>query len=105
MASEKFDARREELHKILTAITNHVYFQPPENVKIEYPCIIYRRSTANTQHADNKPYVFARFYQLTIIDKDPDSELVAKVAQLPTAAFDRHYTFENLNHDVFVIYY
>ena len=102
---EKFEARREKLHEILLKICSNVYFQPPENVKIIYPCIIYRRSVATTRHADNNPYMFARNYQITIIDKNPDSDIIRKVAELKTARFDRHYTYENLNHDVFIIYY
>lgn len=101
----EFDPRREQLHNVLLGIVPNVYFQPPENLKLQYPCIIYKRSTGTTRFGDNRPYLFARHYQLTIIDKNPDSDIISKVASLPTATFDRHYTYENLNHDVFVIFY
>lgn len=97
--------RRLKLHEILLDIVENVYFQPNENVKLKYPCIIYRRSNGHTSFADNNPYKFIPSYTITIIDKNPDSDLIDKVAALPTATFDRHYTYENLNHDVFVIFY
>ena len=38
-------------------------------------------------------------------DSDPDSSLVGKVASMPTSRFNRHYTKDNLNHDVFEIFF
>ena len=42
---------------------------------------------------------------VTVIDSDPDSSLVGKVASMPTSRFNRHYTKDNLNHDVFEIFF
>lgn len=97
--------RRLMLHDILLNICPNVYFNPPENVKLKYPCILYKRSNARTNYADNKTYQFMIRYQITIIDKDPDTSLIDKVKDLPYCTFDRHYTNSNLNHDVFDIYY
>lgn len=99
--------RRLELQKILTDIlgTNHVYFQPPESVKLVYPCIVYQYETGDTQFADDLPYVFRRRYQVTVIDPDPDSEIPDKIAQLPRCLNDRNFTTDNLNHYSFNLYY
>lgn len=99
--------RRLELHSILCNIlgNNHCYFQPPESVKLYYPCIIYRRSTGDTKYADNAPYSFRIRYQVMYIDKDPDNEAIMELAKLPYCRMDRHYTAENLNHDVFTLYF
>lgn len=99
--------RRLELHKILENVINsrYVYFQPPESVKMHYPCIVYERNSGDTQYADNGSYTFRQSYTLTLIDPDPDSELIRKIAALPFCRFDRHYTSDNLNHDAFNIYY
>lgn len=96
---------RLDLHQLLEAITPHVYFQPPENVKIQYPCIIYKRDYADTKFADNLPYDVIRRYMITVIDKNPDSELPGKVAALPMSLFNRFYTVDNLNHDVYSMYF
>ena len=82
-----------------------VYFQPPESVKLSYPAIVYSRTTIGSTFADNEVYMQSHGYQITVIDEDPDSEIVKKVSRLPTCRFDRHFTADNLNHDVFKIYY
>lgn len=104
--------RREEFHYILVDILgtrgqpkSRVYFQPPETIKLKYPCIIYNRSAIDTKHADDKLYNHRRRYTVTVIDPDPDSEILEKILNLPLCRFDRHYTADNLNHDVFNVYY
>lgn len=96
---------RKELGKVLKEFCPNVYFQPPESVKLLYPCIIYNRSSGDTQFADNNPYVFQKRYQVMVIDPDPDSEILEKVASMPMCVMDRHYTANNLNHDVFNLYF
>lgn len=98
---------RIELHEILCNIlgSRNVYFQPPESVKMQYPCIVYKRSAVNTRFADNEIYMRKKRYTVTVIDKNPDGEIPDKVASIPMCAFDRHFTSDNLNHDVFSIYY
>ena len=40
-----------------------VYYQPPENLKMEYPCIRYSKSDIISRHADDIKYVNRiRFY-------------------------------------------
>lgn len=96
---------RLELHDILLTFTTAVYFQPPNNIQLEYPCIIYKRDFAETEFADDKPYSHTKRYMITIIDPDPDSDLPDKVASLPMSLFNRFYTADNLNHDVYNVYF
>lgn len=96
---------RLDLHNILKNITPNVYFQPPTNVQISYPCIVYKRDFADTKFADNKPYAQKRRYMITIIDQNPDSDIPGKVAALPLSLFNRFYTVDNLNHDVYSVYF
>jgi hypothetical protein len=85
---------------------NKVYFQPPENVKLIYPCIIYNRGVVGkTEFANNKPYTHRVRYDVIVIDKNPDSPLLDKIAMLPMCIFQRHYTVDNLNHDIYELYY
>ncbi len=83
----------------------HVYFQPPESLKLSYPCIVYERESADTKWADDKTYLFKKRYTVTVIDPNPDSTIIDAVAKLPLCRYDRHFTSDNLNHDVFKIYY
>ena len=98
-------APRLQLHELLESLTDNVYFQPPENVMLVYPCIIYKRDFADTKFADNTPYDHQLRYMVTVIDRDPDSEIPAKVASLPMSIFNRFYTADNLNHDVFIVFF
>ena len=98
---------RQELHNILLALlgSNNVYFQPPPTVKMIYPCIVYKRDYAKTEFADNKPYSHKKRYLVTYLDSDPDSDIPEKIAALPTCVFDRFYTADNLNHDVYKLFF
>lgn len=82
-----------------------VYFQPPANVQLAYPCIVYKRDFANTQFADNSPYRRNKRYSVTVIDRNPNSLVPDKIAELPMCIFERHFVTENLNHDLFNIYF
>lgn len=100
-------AQRRDLQNILVELlgSNNVYFQPPPNAQMTYPCIVYKRDYAIAHFADNKPYKNKKRYQLTIIDPDPDSVIPDKVAELPMCSFDRFFTAENLNHDIYTIFF
>ena len=97
---------RLELHEVLCVAlgSRHVYYQPPESVKMEYPAIVYSRNSIENTFAENSVYKQDHQYQVIVIDKDPDSEIVAAISKLPMCQFVRHYEADNLNHDVFTIY-
>lgn len=98
---------RLELQSILTAIlgSNEVYFQPPPNVKMNYPCIVYSRDYQSTRFADDKPYKRNKRYLVTVIDRNIDSDIPDKVGELPLCVFDRFYADKDLNHDVFKLFF
>lgn len=81
----------------------HVYFDPPEGFRMSFPCIVYRRSRIDTQYANNTPYRTAKKYEITVIDKDPDSMIPDKIAMLPRCRHDRNFVSDNLHHDVFTL--
>lgn len=85
--------------------SRNVYFQPPESIKMNYPAIVYSRNDIKNDFADDKVYTQSYVYTVTVIDKDPDSEIVGKVAALPHCKFDRNFKSGNLNHDVFTLYF
>lgn len=105
--------RRLKLHNILCEVLEcpksgpacRVYFQPPSTVKMQYPAIVYELNDIENTYADDGVYLSSKNYCVTVIDIDPDSSLIGKVASLSTSRFNRHYTKDNLNHDVFTIFY
>lgn len=96
-----------DLHAVLVGIleSSNVYFQPPSTLVMQYPCIVYSRSRRVTNHANNVPYRHVKSYVVTVIDADPGSEIPEKIADLPMCSFDRHYTTNNLNHDVYTLFF
>lgn len=70
-----------------------------------YPAIKYSRKDVDSRYADDIKYSQFKVYEITVIDKDPDSEFIDKILGLPMCSFDRHYTADNLNHDTFTLYY
>jgi len=101
--------QRSDLHTILLALmpedSKNVYHQRPPSVGMSYPCIVYTRDALDTIHADNAPYRHEKRYQVTIMDQNPDSAIPDAVANLPKCSFDRHFTADNLNHDVYNLYF
>ena len=105
--------RRLTLHNILCGVLScqisgencRAYFQPPSSVRMKYPAIVYAFDDIENTFANNEVYLSARKYSVTVIDSDPDSSIVGKVASMPTSRFNRHYTKDNLNHDVFEIFF
>ena len=97
---------RLELHELLCQIlgSRNVYFQPPESVSMKYPAIRYSRNRIESTSADNIIYKQDVSYTITVIDRDPDSEIVERLSKVPRIVYDRSYVADNLNHDVFTLY-
>lgn len=98
-------APRPELQAILELICPKVYFQPPANVQIEYPAIVYERDRGDSKFADNHPYTVTQRYSMTLISRNPDESIFGALAALPMCVHERFFVADNLNHDVFSIYF
>lgn len=85
--------------------SRNVYFQPPATVSMKYPAIVYSRKSIDNEFANNVVYMQSNSYDVVVIDPNPDSEIVKAISKLPMCRFDRHYKADNLNHDVFTLYF
>ena len=92
-----------ELENLLGS--KNVYYQPPENLKMEYPCIRYSKSEIRDIYANNRKYISNDVYDLVVISKKPDNPVIKKILDLPYSEFDRHYVSDNLNHDSIILYF
>ena len=99
--------RRIELNSILKEIlgSDNVYYQPPENLKLKFPCIIYELEGKDVKFADDGKYTSKRKYSVTIVDKNPDTEIPERLEQLPLTRFNRRYVADNIYHSVYSLYY
>ena len=93
------------LQTLLETMSDHVYFQPPEKLAIEFPCIIYSSDAGDTKFADNVVHSFTQRYQITAIDRSPIGPIREKLAWTPGMLFVRFYVKDGLNHDVFTLYW
>lgn len=98
---------RLELQAYLEQIlgSRRVYFQPPENLKMEYPCIRYKLKNIDVEHADDMPYLKHKSYELIYIDADPDNQMIDTLSDLPMCRFDRTYAADGLHCYVYTIFY
>ena len=97
---------RLDLQKTLERVlgSRNVYFQPPESIKLSYPCIIYEEQRGQTFRADDRLYNYRKAYSLIFIDKNPDSKIPDKIRELPLCDTGSPYKTDNLNHWAFTIY-
>ncbi len=106
-------ASRLELHNEFIEVlgTNEqedkrVYYNPPQSLKMKYPCIRYKKVPPNIQRANNSIYNITNGYEVIIIDPDPDSVIADTVLlRFKQCSVERIYTADNLNHTVLKIYY
>lgn len=97
--------QRFQLQSLLELISDNVYFQPPANINLVYPCIVYSRDGSHPEFAENGLYLHTKRYTVTVIDRNPDSALPDKVEELPLCSFNRFFATENLNHYVFTLFF
>lgn len=99
-------SNRAKLHEKFIEIlgNNHVYYQPPSNLVMEYPAIRYNKSTIKVEHANNGIYSMKDCYELIVIDKRPDNPAIKKLMELPYCSYGRQYKADNLYHDTLTIY-
>lgn len=96
---------RENLSVIFHELCSNVYFQPPTNTKLQYPCIEYSFDGVDERHANNNGYLDCFKYTITYITRDPDDPIIRELFRLRFCSFDRSFVKDNLYHYVYSIYY
>lgn len=99
--------QRVDLQYLLCDIlgSNNVYFQPQENIRLQYPCIIYSLDDISHRYADNVKYHNANRYMVEYIGLNPELDVQNKILELKYSSFSRRYVSDGLYHDVFEIYF
>lgn len=97
--------KRYDLQDLLETITPKVYYQPSETTKLVYPCITYGLEGELPDFADNIRYISSDRYSITVIDRNPDSDLWRKVLELPHTALETSMVIDQLYHWNITLYY
>lgn len=96
---------RVKFQEFLETLTPNVYFQPPSNTSIKYPAIVYTRNSISKFNANNVMYKKTNSYNVTVMDKNPDSIIADELLKLRYCEFDRQFASAGINNIVFKIYY
>lgn len=96
---------RAELSEILHGICENVYFQPPANKKLTYPCIIYKLENVDVTFADNGAYRVMDEYSLTYITRDPDDIKIREFVLLRYCQMTNTSISDNLRHYYYRLYF
>jgi hypothetical protein len=108
--SQKTDAIQQKLKDL--NIPN-VYFEPPQNTRLTYPCVVFKRGTNSSRSANNRIYKLDNSYDLTYICREPDDPmtntiLVGDSTHEPPFSMIRHirhYVADGLHHDQYKLYF
>lgn len=85
--------------------SRNVYFQPPASLLMQYPAIRYEFKDFQNKSANNSAtYISSTGYECVLIMKEPDTEYLPKIFQIPYCKFGRYYRADNLHHYTFTIY-
>lgn len=97
---------RLELHDELLEFADNVYFQPPSDYKLKYPCIIYQKNNNNRVFGNDSLYLKKQGYQVTVIDRNPDTMTADDLEdKFQYCAISQYFTIDNLNHITLELYY
>lgn len=98
---------RPALHETLQSLqgVEKAYFQAPTEDLMVYPSIEYRLDDEYVIYADNNPYNRVLGYQVTVMDRNPDSKIPGLVAMLPMTAFQRRFVVDGLYHTVYKLFF
>lgn len=93
-----------ELENLLGS--EEVNFQPPESIKMRYPCINYVKNAGDTLKADDHVYRRLQGYTVTVMSRDPDNTIAEDILEhFAYCNYVRRFVVDNIYHDLLEIYY
>lgn len=103
---KRAEVHRLELQDLLENVDESpAYFQPPGTLTLVYPCKVYQRDKSKVSFADNQKFLLKKRWTVTVIDRNPDSDIPDLIENLRWSEFDRFFVVDGLNHWVFTLYY
>ena len=98
--------KRLELHNELLKFFKNVYYQPPSNIVMKYPCIVLNKVPGFKNFSNNSRYIKVQAYSLTLIEFDPDSVKANEIEEyFEYCEIDQYYIRDGLNHTTLTLYY
>lgn len=89
--------------------SRNVYFQPPEYIKLKYPCVVYSLNNQVFDKANDKRYKKYKRYTLILITNDYNDFVIEtlkeKILDLDYCTEERGYIKDNLYYYPFTLYF
>jgi hypothetical protein len=85
--------------------SRNVYYNPPDNLRMQYNAIRYSLGGVQTRSADDVKYSKMNRYELIVITRESDPEVVDKLMELPYCSMGTPYKSDNLNHYPLTLYW
>lgn len=85
--------------------SRNVYYNPPTNLRMEYDCIRYSLGTIQSEYANDAKYSKMKRYELIVISRVSDPEIVDDLLELPYCSMGTPYKADNLNHYPLTLYW
>lgn len=110
MANEQTRYRWEDVRDKLYLVNNtqNVYYDPPDSIRMEYPCFRFENNNYDVTHADNKAYIKKPRWTVTYITRDVEEIEIVTDQMLNIfmyCNFDTSFRSDNLEHAVFNLYF
>ena len=97
---------RLELQQRLKLHAPNVYFQPPSDVAMVYPAIVYRKTSPDVVHANDSIYRVTEEYAITVIDPNPDSKIADNImASFRYCSINDRFVIDRLHHTILKLYF
>lgn len=85
--------------------SRNVYYNPPDNLRMQYNAIRYSLGVRQSTYADDRKYRNMNRYDLIVITRESDPEVVEKLLELPYCSMGTPYKADNLNHYPLTLYW
>lgn len=96
---------RLKLHGLMAEIYPEleIYYQPPTNLTLSYPCIVYTLSDLDPTFANNSPYSIKSVFTITLMRHltDRSGLYVKNMLKIPYTRFITGFTSDNIVHNQF----
>lgn len=98
-------SEQEDFHNQLEAIFPglNLYYRPPTNLLLEYPCIVYDVKNFNASRANNAVYVNGTTFRATVMSVLPGYEDTRNMLQLAHSEHINSFISDGIVHEVFDI--
>lgn len=86
--------------------SNNVYYQPPANLKMKYPAIVYSLDGLDVKHFDNKRLINKNCFSVTHIYRNESENLVETMLKnFEYISFDNRSIVDGIYNDHYTIYW